>query len=66
MNGLLYASFTTIAPPQQLGIKKLDPEGLLQGAKHIVTQNKQLRKELIEIERDVNNLKSENDCLVSV
>ena len=53
-------------PPPQLGIKKLDPEGLLQGAKFIVTQNKQLRKELLEIERDVNNLKSENDCLVSV
>ena len=50
----------------QLGIKKMDPEGLLQGAKYIVTQNKQLRKELLEIERDVNNLKSENDCLVSV
>eukprot|EP00731_Ephydatia_muelleri_P018115 Em0011g155a len=50
---------------QKLGIKKLDPEGLLQGAKFIVTQNKQLRKELLEIERDVNNLKSENDCLTS-
>ena len=46
-----------------LGITNLTPEGLLLGAKDIVTLNRQLRKEVQILEKDVCNLKEEHDVI---
>ena len=46
-----------------LGITNLTPEGLLLGAKDIVALNRQLRKEVQILERDVHRLKDENDMI---
>ncbi len=46
-----------------LGITNLTPEGLLLGAKDIVMLNRQLRKELQVLERDVVKLKGENSTI---
>ena len=46
-----------------LGITNYTPEGLLLGAKDIVTLNRQLRKELQVLERDVERLKGEHTVI---
>ena len=46
-----------------LGITNLTPEGLLLGAKDIVILNRQLRKELQVLEKDVGKLKGENSMI---
>lgn len=43
-----------------LGITNLTPEGLLLGAKDIVMLNRQLRREVQMLEKDVHKLKEEN------
>ena len=48
----------------QLGITTLTPAGLLVGAKSIVCQNKQLRTEMKELERELETLQGQNDFMV--
>ena len=48
----------------QLGIKKMTPDGLLLGATSIVSQNKQLRKELNDLEREIALLRHQNRTMV--
>ena len=49
----------------QLGIASLTPAGLLEGAKSIVSRNKELRKEMKQLERDIDSIKSQNSVMVS-
>ena len=49
---------------QQLGIRKMTPDGLLLGAKSIVSQNKQLRKELTDLEKEITMLREQNKAMV--
>jgi len=51
--------------PLQLGITLLTPEGLLEGAKCIVSHNKELRRELKELEREIELIKGQNSIMVS-
>lgn len=48
----------------QLGIQKMTPDGLLLGATSIVSQNKQLRKEMIDLEREITALRQQNKAMV--
>ena len=48
----------------QLGIRKMTPDGLLLGAKSIVSQNKQLRKELTDLEKEITTLREQNKAMV--
>ena len=48
----------------QLGICKMTPDGLLLGAKSIVSQNKQLRKEMTDLEREITTLREQNKAMV--
>lgn len=48
----------------QLGIQKMTPDGLLLGAKSIVSQNKQLRKEMTDLEREITTLIEQNKAMV--
>ncbi len=50
--------------PPQLGITTLTPEGLLLGAKSIVFHNKQLKKEMVDLERELLNLKGQSKVIV--
>jgi len=43
----------------------LTPEGLLEGAKCIVSHNKELRRELKELEREIELIKGQNSIMVS-
>ena len=51
--------------PLQLGITLLTPEGLLEGAKCIVSHNKELRRELKELEKEIELIKGQNSIMVS-
>lgn len=46
-----------------LGISNLTPEGLLIGAKDIVSLNRQLRREVQMLEREVTQLQEQNDMI---
>ena len=48
----------------QLGIRKMTPDGLLLGATNIVSQNKQLRKEMTDLEREITSLRQQNTAMV--
>lgn len=48
----------------QLGIQKMSPDGLLLGAKSIVSQNKQLRKEMNDLEKEISALREQNKAMV--
>ena len=48
----------------QLGIQKMTPDGLLLGATSIVSQNKQLRKELTDLEKEIALLRQQNRTMV--
>ena len=50
----------------QLGIQKMTPDGLLLGATSIVSQNKQLRKEMTDLEREITTLRQQNKAMVCV
>ena len=50
----------------KLGITNLTPEGLLCGAKDIVSLNRQLRKEVQLLEKEVNQLKIQNNLMYTV
>ena len=49
----------------QLGITTMTPSALLQGATSIVVQNKQLRNELRALEREIKNIRDQNNFMVS-
>lgn len=49
-----------------LGITNLTPEGLLCGAKDIVSLNRQLRKEVQLLEKEVYQLKEQNNLMNSL
>ena len=42
----------------------MTPDGLLLGAKSIVSQNKQLRKELTDLEKEITMLREQNKAMV--
>ena len=42
----------------------MTPDGLLLGAKSIVSQNRQLRKELTDLEKEISLLKEQNNVMV--
>ena len=48
----------------QLGIQKMTPDGLLLGATSIVSQNKQLRKEMTDLETEIMTLRQQNKAMV--
>ena len=48
----------------QLGIQKMTPDGLLLGATSIVSQNKQLRKEMTDLEKEITALRQQNKAMV--
>ena len=48
----------------QLGIQKMTPDGLLLGATSIVSQNKQLRKEMTDLEQEITTLRQQNKAMV--
>ena len=49
----------------QLGITTYTPEGLLVGAKSIVHQNRKLRMDMKDLEKELNNLRDQNEVMVS-
>lgn len=42
----------------------MTPDGLLLGAKSIVSQNKQLRKEMNDLEKEITTLREQNKAMV--
>ena len=46
-----------------IGITNLTPEGLLAGAKSIVSKNRQLRREVTDLEKEVSQLKEQNSLI---
>ena len=60
----LYAS-TDMHTHTQLGITTMTPSALLQGATSIVVQNKQLRNELRALEREIKNIRDQNNFMVN-
>ncbi|CAI7993879.1 Histone-lysine N-methyltransferase, H3 lysine-79 specific [Geodia barretti] len=51
------------ASMKELGIRKMTPDGLLLGATSIVSQNKQLRKEMTDLEREITALRQQNKAM---